>query len=205
MEYTRKRLLGYVSLAAVLATTAFATTLPGSEASATGSAGATVTYVVNVINPLRVEIDGGDGEKNPTVTVTPDPDAEDDEDESKKVVEIEYTITDEEGNPVIGPETWPVPEGGGTFELPFDDLGLPSGEYTITIVGKNAQGEEVATYTYTFSYTAPIYVPDTGMLTLGDLQIAHADYWALGIICALLAGGVGFALYRRARKQEKSH
>ena len=199
MQYARKRLLAYSGLAAVLAITTVAVALPSNPASATDESGATVTYSVEINNPLQIEVGGGDGE-NPTVTVTPDPDAT--VSTENEIANYEYTVTDENGETVYGPFTRDVLENGETFEIPFDELGLPSGEYTLTIVGYNQDGDTVATYVYTFTYTAPIYAPDTGTLTIGSLQIAHADYWALGILCALIAGGVGFALHRRSRKQK---
>ena len=196
MEQTKKRVLGYASLAAVLAMTAFASTLPDTSAQATSSS-ASVTYSVTVINPLGVEVVGGEGD-NPVVIITPDPNTgEDDED---YVDHIDYVIKDEDGNVVIGPVVVDVPAGGTEIELPLIDADLPSGDYVIVINGYNKDGDVVVTREIEFTYTAPIFVPDTGTLTLGDLQVAHASYWAVGIVCALIAGGVAFGLYKRARK-----
>lgn len=197
MEYTKKRLLGYASLAAVLAMTAFASTLPEGDASATTSSGASVTYSVTVINPLHIEVEGGNGD-NPTIIVTPDDSGVTPED--NVVDHIDYTVVDKDGNVVIGPEDVDVPPEGTEIELPFIDEGLPPGDYTVIINGYNKDDELVFTREITLTYTAPIYVPDTGTLTIGSLQIARANYWAVGILVALIAGGVAFGLHRRARK-----
>lgn len=196
MEQTKKRVLGYASLAAVLAMTAFASTLPDTSAQATSSS-ASVTYSVTVINPLGVEVVGGEGD-NPVVIVTPDPNTG--EDDENYVDHIDYVIKDEDGNVVVGPVVVDVPAGGTEIELPLIDADLPSGDYVIVINGYNKDGDVVVTREIEFTYTAPIFVPDTGTLTLGDLQVAHASYWAVGIVCALIAGGVAFGLYKRARK-----
>lgn len=196
MEQTKKRVLGYASLAAVLAMTAFASTLPDTQAQATSSS-ASVTYSVTVINPLGVEIVGGEGD-NPVVIVTPDPNTG--EDDENYVDHIDYVVKDEDGNVVVGPVIVDVPAGGTEIELPLIDADLPSGDYVIVINGYNKDGDVVVTREIEFTYTAPIFVPDTGTLTLGDLQVAHASYWAVGIVCALIAGGVAFGLYKRARK-----
>lgn len=196
MEQTKKRVLGYASLAAVLAMTAFASTLPDTSAQATSSS-ASVTYSVTVVNPLGVEIVGGEGD-NPVVIVTPDPNTG--EDDENYVDHIDYVVKDEDGNVVVGPVVVDVPAGGTEIELPLIDADLPSGDYVIVINGYNKDGDVVVTREIEFTYTAPIFVPDTGTLTLGDLQVAHASYWAVGIVCALIAGGVAFGLYKRARK-----
>ena len=196
MEQTKKRVLGYASLAAVLAMTAFASTLPDTSAQATSSS-ASVTYSVTVINPLGVEVVGGEGD-NPVVIVTPDPNTG--EDDENYVDHIDYVIKDEDGNVVVGPVVVDVPAGGTEIELPLIDADLPSGDYVIVINGYNKDGDVVVMREIEFTYTAPIFVPDTGTLTLGDLQVAHASYWAVGIVCALIAGGVAFGLYKRARK-----
>ena len=196
MEQTKKRVLGYASLAAVLAMTAFASTLPDTSAQATSSS-ASVTYSVTVINPLGVEVVGGEGD-NPVVIVTPDPNTG--EDDENYVDHIDYVIKDEDGNVVVGPVVVDVPAGGTEIELPLIDADLPSGDYVIVINGYNKDGDVVVTREIEFTYTAPIFVPDTGTLTLGDLQVAHASYWAVGIVCALIAGGVAFGLYKRAHK-----
>lgn len=194
MEQSKKRMLGYASLAAVLAMTAFASTLPDTPAQAT-STGASVTYSVTVINPMNVEVVGGDGD-NPVIVITPDTNL----DEDNTIDHIDYVVKDEDGNVVIGPVVEDVPEGTTEIELPFIDKELPPGDYTIVINGYNKDGDIVVTREVEFTYTAPIFVPDTGTLTLGDLQIAHASYWAAGLVCALIAGGVAFGLYKRARK-----
>ena len=196
MEQTKKRVLGYASLAAVLAMTAFASTLPDTSAQATSSS-ASVTYSVTVVNPLGVEVVGGEGD-NPVVIVTPDPNTG--EDDENYVDHIDYVVKDEDGNIVVGPVIVDVPAGGTEIELPLIDADLPSGDYVIVINGYNKDGDVVVTREIEFTYTAPIFVPDTGTLTLGDLQVAHASYWAVGIVCALIAGGVAFGLYKRARK-----
>ena len=196
MEQTKKRVLGYASLAAVLAMTAFASTLPDTSAQATSSS-ASVTYSVTVVNPLGVEIVGGEGD-NPVVIVTPDPNTG--EDDENYIDHIDYVVKDEDGNIVVGPVIVDVPAGGTEIELPLIDADLPSGDYVIVINGYNKDGDVVVTREIEFTYTAPIFVPDTGTLTLGDLQVAHASYWAVGIVCALIAGGVAFGLYKRARK-----
>ena len=197
MEYTKKRLLGYASLAAVLAMTAFASTLPEGDASATTSSGASVTYSVTVINPLHIEVEGGNGD-NPTIIVTPDDSGVTPED--NVVDHIDYTVVDKDGNVVIGPVDVDVPPDGTEIELPFIDEELPPGDYTVIINGHNKDDELVFTREISLAYTAPIYVPDTGTLTIGSLQIARANYWAVGILVALIAGGVAFGLHRRARK-----
>lgn len=72
------------------------------------------------------------------------------------VVETEITVYDSDGNLVYGPVTVPTNDDGSPAEIkiPFAELGLPSGDYTVLGQGKDESGNNVGDpYAYVIHYT----------------------------------------------------
>ena len=72
------------------------------------------------------------------------------------VVETEINVYDSDGNLVYGPISVPVSGDGSPVEIkiPFAELGLPSGDYTVVGQGKDLDGNNVGdAYSYTVNYT----------------------------------------------------
>ena len=72
------------------------------------------------------------------------------------VVETVVNVYDSNGNLVYGPVTVPTNPDGSPAELkiPFAELGLPSGDYTVVGQGKDADGNDVGDpYSYVIHYT----------------------------------------------------
>lgn len=123
---------------------------------------------------------------------TDDPSLSDDE----KVAKVVITITDENGNPIPGVDPITVSAPTKHYELPFEELGLPSGTYKIVVTPYNAKGVELyRSVALTLKYDEMV-VPstaDTGGLFKG-LNISSTDYLitGLGVFLVVGIGGIVF-------------
>lgn len=125
-------------------------------------------------------------------------------------------IVDKDGNPIpikvnkddIGPD------GKLHIKLPFNEYGLPEGDYTIIITGFDKNGNVLSESTTKLSYktaggvdpsnpVGPITpdTPNTGSMFLGDLNISHLDYILSGV--AVFTAVAGAALYLVFRKNKR--
>lgn len=92
--------------------------------------------------------------------------------------------------------------GKFTITLPFEELKVPAGEYTITILGRDDRQNVLTMDRVVVKYapTAP-EVPNTGALLFGDLNISRLDYLLTGLIAfGLVAGFAMFLICRRNRR-----
>lgn len=117
-------------------------------------------------------------------------------------------IVDKDGNEVIfkftkddiDPET-----GELRVKLPFEEYGLEDGEYSIVIVGKDKDGNDITVVTTTIDYTfvdntKTPDTPNTGSV-LDNLNITRVDYIITGIIVfGLVAGAALFLVSRKSRR-----
>lgn len=131
----------------------------------------------------------------------------------KAVDKVIVYIYDEKGNPIkdkdgndlaievnvsdIDPNTGKV-----NVKVPFEENGLPGGNYTAVVAAQDEDGEILSLITLPLTYK-PVTpdTPNTGFV-LGDLNITRLDY----ILTGLLAFGLvaGFALYLIFRKDRRS-
>ncbi len=151
--------------------------------------------------PVEASIteDGDTGD--PIVDLDYDPDEGGPEDDGK-IKEIKITILDEKGNPI---EISPIIVQAPTKEvkMPFDELGLPSGKYTIEIEAYDRHGNSLykkISYVYYYK-TIPVpgtggddtKTPDTGGL-LGSLNVSKSDYLTTGLMIFAIVG-IGGTIY----------
>lgn len=152
------------------------------------------------------------------VVVTPDPgqtggDPSVDIEINDEVDKIIITIFDEKGNQVkdkngndivieadrsaIDPATGKV-----HINIPLGDYGVPAGDYTGIASAYNKAGNLISMTPFKISYRpATPDTPNTGMLSIGDLNISRIDYLVTGLIAFVVATGVAIALiYRRSRR-----
>lgn len=116
-------------------------------------------------------------------------------------------LTDKDGNPLIveldrdaiDPET-----GNFNITLPFEEYNAGDGEYTIITTAYDKNGDILTIITTPFNYKwvdpnkPDADTPNTGFLTIGDLNITRLDYLLTGLIAFALVAG--FALYLIARR-----
>lgn len=106
------------------------------------------------------------------------------------------------------------PDGKLHITLPFDEYGLPAGDYSIIITGFDKNGNVLSTNITKLPYqtagglgpdnpTGPVTpnTPNTGTPFLGDLNISHLDYILSGV--AVFTVVAGFALYLVFRKNRR--
>lgn len=157
------------------------------------------SYRAAVVEPETGKTEGGD----PTIGVEIS-------DDTEKVI---VTIFDKDGNPVTGKDGKPVeieldrsdidPSTGKILvDLPFEELGIPAGDYTAVVSAYDKDGKLISVSHVGFGYT-PVTpdTPNTGMLSIGDLNISRIDYLVTGLIAFAVAAGFAVALvYRRSRR-----
>lgn len=157
------------------------------------------TYKGVVVDPGTGKTEGGD----PTIGVEIS-------DDTEKVI---VTIFDKDGKPITDKDGRPIeielgrtdidPETGKILvDLPFDKYGIPAGDYTAVVSAYDKDGKLVSVSHVGFDY-APVTpdTPNTGMLSIGDLNISRIDYLVTGLIAFTVAVGFAIALvYRRSRR-----
>ena len=122
--------------------------------------------------------------------------ADDGTEDGGKVAKIEINVYDENGKLVEKMSPIKVTPPTTQVKLPFADLGLPSGKYTVAVSAYDKEGEKLyKDFLLTIDYEA-ITVPktaDTGGL-FQSLNISKMDYLATGLIIFFLVaiGGVVF-------------
>lgn len=120
-------------------------------------------------------------------------------DENGNAVNIELSRSD------IDPETGKI-----LVELPFAKYGSKAGTYTAVVSGYDKDNKLLSMRTIDVNYS-PIGVapetpeapetPNTGMLSLGDLNISRMDYVITGLIAFAVAAAFAVALvYRKSRR-----
>jgi hypothetical protein len=125
-----------------------------------------------------------------------------------KIDKVIITVYDENGNPVDGMPPIVVQPPVSKVEIPFDQYGIPEGEYTLVIQPFNSAGEALFdTVTLNINYTGEedIVVPstaDTGGL-FKNLNISRADYLISGIGIFLVVGIGGILFIRKHDKTSK--
>ena len=133
-----------------------------------------------------------------------DYDADDGTEDGGEVASIVINVYDENGNLVdeLSPITVTPPTT--SIELPFADLGLPSGTYTVVVAAYDANGEKLyKDYVFTIKYEA-IEVPntaDTGRF-LQNLNISKADYLITGLMIFFLVAVAGVVFITRSEKKK---
>lgn len=125
-----------------------------------------------------------------------------------KIDKVVITVYDKNGNPVDGMPPIVVQPPVNKVEIPFDQYGIPEGEYTLVIQPFNLAGEALFdTVTLNINYTGEedIVVPstaDTGGL-FKNLNISRADYLITGIGIFLVVGIGGILFIRKHDKTSK--
>lgn len=120
------------------------------EVIGTGYAGATDREAIEFSYlPVVITETGADTLGNMTMQIEADGEPE------GSVVETEINVYDSNGNLVYGPITVPITGGiPADFKIPFAELGLPSGDYTVVGQGKDANGDNVGDpYQLVVTYT----------------------------------------------------
>lgn len=114
-------------------------------------------------------------------------------------------LKDKNGNPVtinlnrsdIDPATGKV-----SVTIPFSEYGAKAGIYTGVVSAYDKNDSLLTMFTFEIEY-APITpdTPNTGMLSIGNLNISRVDYLITGIIAFAVAAGAAFLLiFRRSRR-----
>ncbi len=131
------------------------------------------------------------------------------------VEKIVITILDENGNPIAGIDPIIVDKPIDQVTLPFDEYGLPDGNYIIELTALGIDGEELyKPYVINFEYKGngeePVVpetggdtgAPDTGGLFSG-LNISNSDYLITGLLIFFTVG-IGGAIFIVKRNQKSS-
>ena len=127
---------------------------------------------------------------------------------------LELYIYDEDGNLVADSPITVIPPTR-TVDIPFQEYGLGSGNYTLKVIAYNRDGEAlykpfIKPFVYSYGEEeeggSSIVVPNTGNF-LESLNISRTDYLITGLIIffGVGIGGVMFILKRdkSSRKQKK--
>ena len=103
-------------------------------------------------------------------------------------------------------KTVPKDELDGEIEIPMD--GYESGDYTVTFIARNGDGEQLYKPTEKpLEYEEDIYVPDTsytGQFFEG-LNISKEDYLITGLLIFFIFGVVAFGIVARGGRKTKNH
>lgn len=130
-------------------------------------------------------------------------DADDGTEDGGEVASIVINVYDENGNLVDEMSPITVTPPTTSIELPFADLGLPSGTYTVVVSAYDANGEKLyKDYVFTIEYET-IEVPntaDTGRF-LQNLNISKADYLITGLMIFFLVAVAGVVFISRSEKK----
>ena len=125
--------------------------------------------------------------------------------DDERVAKVVIVINDENGNPVPGISPIVVEAPGKHVEIPFDEYGLPSGNYKITVQGYNANGDALHQMMSYWVRYDEILVPstaDTGGL-FKNLNISQTDYLITGVGIFLVVG-IGGIIFINKRSKSTS-
>ena len=123
---------------------------------------------------------------------------------------VDFDIYDKDGKLVAQVPGYvlnnPTTGGSQNVTLNIDELGIPSGSYTIVATGYDTydrSGGAVGTDSVKFSYSTPDApnVPDTGSL-LGALNIAKGDFLVTGLIGFTVISVIALIVIKRANRKE---
>ena len=132
-------------------------------------------------------------------------------DSTKRVV---VTVFDKDGNPAFVDENGNIVNieldrsdidpvtGKLLVTLPFEKYGAKAGTYTAVISAYDQDDKLLSMQTIYIEYS-PITpdTPNTGMLSIGDLNISRIDYLVTGLIAFGVAAGFALVLiYRKSRR-----
>ena len=155
---------------------------------------------------VAVTADATVDEDNGVVNVDLGYDTDDDGiDEDNKVAKIEVNVYDENGNLVSDISPIVVDAPTKHVEIPFDEYGLPSGDYTITVQPYNAKGQELYRMITLKVRYDELLVPstaDTGGL-FKNLNISQTDYLVTGLLVFGVVG-IGGAIFISRRGKSSS-
>ena len=194
MNKRTKHLLAAAGLLTVGGMTAVATGLPGPEAQAAQESGTTINVTVKE-SPTKGEIIGEESNGDPILKVDYQAEAC-----STKIQATNIATGDNLFNPEI---LYKIREQGGstgtfTTTLPFLDNGAVIGDYTITLTVFGCDPEQsqlgVSLLQYNYKGAKKPDVPNTGEFNVLGVNLARADYLAIGglimaaaIACIVLA------------------
>lgn len=139
-------------------------------------------------------------EDNGTVSVDLAYDADDEGlSDDEKAGQIVINIYDENGNPVPGISPIIINAPTKHIDISFDEYGLPSGNYKITVTPYSVSGKELYRTLSLYVKYDEILVPDTGGLFKG-LNISQNDYLITGVGIFLVVGIGGIIFINRRSK-----
>lgn len=131
--------------------------------------------------------------------------------DSEDLASIRINVYDANGNLVTVLSPVEVTPPTDEVELDFAAKGLPSGEYTVEIVGLDAEGEELSVpYTINLTYNedkkeapedASVPVPDTGRF-FGMGSVSGSDLIVTSLAVFVAAATVAIALIIRTKKDK---
>ena len=129
----------------------------------------------------------------------------DENSENLDTIEINVYGPDGELVAALSPQRLKAPESEA--ELPFAELGLPSGEYTVRISALDADGNELyIPYGISISYTKKedlVPAPDTGRL-FGGANISGADVAVTGLVVLVVVSAIAIAMILKNKTDEKT-
>lgn len=152
--------------------------------------------------PVYGEVFGPDDDNNYSLEVHYDEDNED-----LDTIEINVYGPDGELITDLSPIRIKTPES--EVDLPFGDLGLPSGTYTVEIVALDKDGNRLFDpYDILISYTKkddpePVPAPDTGSF-FGGINVSSADITITALVVFVLFSAVAAAIIIKSRASEKA-
>ncbi len=115
-------------------------------------------------------------------------------------------VKDKDGNDLIikvDPSEIDPSTGKVNVKIPFEENGLPGGEYTAVIIAQDKDDNILSMVTLKITYK-PVTpdTPNTGLAALSELNITRLDYILTGLIAFSLVAA--FALYLVFRKNHRS-
>ena len=152
--------------------------------------------------PVYGEVFGPDNDNNYSLGVHYDEDNED-----LDTIEINVYGPDGELITDLSPIRIKAPES--EVDLPFGDLGLPSGTYTVEIVALDKDANRLFDpYDILISYTKkgdpePVPAPDTGSF-FGGINVSSTDITITALVVFVLFSAVAAAIIIKSRVSEKA-
>lgn len=115
-------------------------------------------------------------------------------------------VKDKDGNDLIikvDPSDIDPNTGKVNVKIPFEENGLPGGEYTAVIVAQDKDDNILSMVTLHITYK-PVTpdTPNTGLAAFGDFNISRLDYILTGLIAFSVVAA--FAMYLIFRKDRRS-
>lgn len=202
MKKHTKYILGAAGLLAVGGMTAVAAGLPGPEAQAANEASTTVNVTVKA-PVIKTEITGEDEQGDPIAKV----------DYNAQVCSAKFQATNiATGDNLFNPEIlYKIREAGGdagSFQitLPFMQNGAVVGDYNIVVTAFGCDGStdpigsSMTRYSYNNKQPTPD-VPNTGEFNVLGVNLARADYLAIGGL--IIAAAIACIVLAVRKKQQK--